>query len=186
MIPRLFSSKKLALLSLTVLLLALTACQAAAVETTSAPVPTAAAADAYPAEALAAPNQSQYEAYPAEAGAAAEAPATDPNTGYPAAPMGVAAIENNSKITARLVSITPDAADPAGFTRVQVVVLSSEAIPGMQSFTSELVDQELELLVEPVNLPELAAGDTFAAEVEYRGDESGGMYFAKNLTKINP
>jgi hypothetical protein len=158
------------------LLLALSACQAA---------PSPGPELSYPAEALVLPTQTE-EAYPAGATQPdVEPPVDDPQAGYPAEPLGMPAVENSSRLTARLVSSSPDEALP-GFTRLRVLVLSTEMTAGMPSFTQDLVDQEVDLYAAAGDLPALTAGENIAAEVTYRGDEHGGKFFVQNIEKIAP
>lgn len=118
-------------------------------------------------------------------GAAGEAIApTQPvtNEGYPPPAAGVPAMENLSIVKATLVERGTDAAAP-GFERLTVTVLESAAAPGMTSRTDDLIGGEVYLFAEPATLPDLQPGDTFTAEVAYRGDESGGRFYATKIEK---
>ena len=95
----------------------------------------------------------------------------------------VPARENRSKVTAQLISAQPDQARPE-YTRLLVKLLASEATEGMDSVTDNLVDQEVELLIEAAQLPDLEPGDTFEAEVSFMGDEHGADYYILKLLKM--
>jgi hypothetical protein len=164
----------LALMALAVFLLA--GCQAAPAGTGTGPV-----------DGAGAPVDS---GYPAPGGGQATAPTVAPDLdAYPVdagggQPMAAPAAPNASLVTARLLDQSP--AEAEGFVQLHVLVLASETIAGMPSFTSDLLDQEIYLIVEAAALPVLAEGDSFTAEVEFRGDEFGGQYFARNPQKISP
>lgn len=125
------------------------------------------------------------EGYPAPGDAAGESnlpaqPGT--NEGYPPPAAGVPAMENLSTVKATLVERDTDPEAP-GFERLTVKILESAAAPGMISRTDDLIDAEIFLFAEPANLPDLQPGDTFTAEVAYRGDEASGRFFATKIEK---
>jgi len=101
---------------------------------------------------------------------------------YPIGPglAGAPVIDNRSVVTARLIEQAP-AADQPGFTLLLVEILSSEDIAGVQNFTREKVNQEIELLAETEQLPEIQPGENFTAEVAYRGDEHGAKFYAYQI-----
>lgn len=138
---------------------------------------------AYPA---AAPTEAPpaNESYPPPGAAAEETipPAQGTDGGYPPPAAGVPAMENLSIVKATLVERGTDPSAP-GFERLTVTILESAAAPGMTSRTDDLIDAQIFLFAEPANLPELQPGDTFTAEVAYRGDEAGGRFFATKIEK---
>jgi hypothetical protein len=148
----------------------------------AAPASTITPATAYPASGadatdLAADNLEATAYPPAESEATAAA-----GEGAGPGPAGVIARPNLSRVTARLVS--DSASSTEGFRSLRVEVLTSAEIPGMGSFTNDLPGQEVELMAQSADLPVLAAGDTFSAEVEYIGDEHGGAFVARKINKI--
>lgn len=98
-------------------------------------------------------------------------------------PGKVPARPNGSRVTAEVLSAQPDEAKP-GYTRLRVKLLSSKALEGMDSVTDNLVDQEMDLLMDAAQLPDLKAGDTFEAEVSFLGDEHGADYYILKLLKV--
>ena len=104
------------------------------------------------------------------------------NEGYPPPAAGVPAMENLSTVKATLVERGTDPAAP-GFERLTVTILESAAAAGMISRTDDLIDSQIYLFTEPANLPDLQPGDTFTAEVSYRGDETSGKFFATKIEK---
>lgn len=123
--------------------------------------------------------------YPPPGGAEGETvPPAQPggDTSYPPPAVGVPAMENLSNVKATLVERGTDPEQP-GFERLTVTILESAAAPGMISRTDDLVDAQIYLYVEPANLPELQPGDTFTAEVAFRGDETSGRFFATKIEK---
>lgn len=149
----------------------------------------AAPAEAYPGapageEAGPVPDEESYPA-PEELPAAAEIPTET----YPA-PVeeveegpAVPARPNLSRISAQLIEAAPSAEKP-GYTLLKVKLLTSEAAEGMASVTDRLVGQEMDLLIETAQLPALKPGETFEAEVSFRGDEHGAAYYILKLIKI--
>ena len=127
--------------------------------------------------------------YPAPTAYDAGYPAPDgePESGEPGGPglMGAPAIENRSRIRARLVESGPYAEQP-DYTQLRVELLSSEPVDGMQDFTAGRIGQQIDLLVSPQELPALAAGDTLQALVSYEGDERGGVFFASQVQAVSP
>jgi hypothetical protein len=119
------------------------------------------------------------------------APDAEPESGElggePGGPglMGAPAIENRSRITARLIESGPYVEQP-DYTRLRVELLSSEPVDGMQDFTAGRIGQQIDLLVSPQDLPTLAAGDTLQALVSYEGDERGGVFFASQVQAAAP
>ncbi len=107
--------------------------------------------------------------------------------GEPGGPglMGAPAIENRSRISARLIESGPYAQQP-DYTQLRVELLSSEPVDGMQDFTAGRIGQQIDLLVSPQDLPALAAGDTLQALVSYEGDERGGVFFASQVQAVSP
>ncbi len=101
---------------------------------------------------------------------------------YPAGEGGDPAIsgapvrDNRSRVTAQVIEVGTDADNPS-LTRLHVLVTGSSEIPGEANFTASLVDQEADFLVDSGLPANLQPGDTFEAEVTYRGDEHGGKYF---------
>lgn len=140
---------------------------------------------AYPAESTSAANTGQPAAAATAAPPAALPAATLP--GYPVEqgqqPPAAAApgLDNLSKVTARLIEQSADSKNP-GFTRLRAEILDSTDEPGMPNRTKDLVNKEVDLLTETAALPALNPGDNFTAKVLYRGDESGGMYFASAVS----
>lgn len=100
----------------------------------------------------------------------------------PVGPGQAPARPNGSRVTAKLIEAAPYEQNPA-YTRLRVRLISSQALEGMASVTDELVDQEIELLVETAQLPDLQPGETFEAEVSWMGDEHGSNYYIRNLLK---
>lgn len=134
------------------------------------------AASAYPAVTVDQPT-----AYPAGQGFSVE-----PTGAYPAGPgpQGVPAVDNRATVTGKLIEQAP-AEDYPNQTRMRVSVLTSTDVPGMQNFTRDLVNQQVDLLIDTALLPaELQPGDTFEATVSYRGDEKGGIYVIESLSKV--
>ena len=111
-------------------------------------------------------------------------PAPGGDTGGPGL-MGVPAIENRSRISARLIESAPYAEQP-DYTRLRVELLSSEPVDGMQDFTAGRIGEQIDLLVSGQDLPALAAGDTLQAVVSYEGDERGGVFFASQIQASAP
>lgn len=126
-------------------------------------------------------------AYPVETEPAAVLPEELPIEDYPVepGPAGVPVIENLAVVTGRMIEQTPDPERP-DFTVLRVEILSSEDIAGMQNFTHDRVNQEIELLVETAQMPALQPGENFTAEVAYRGDEWGGNFYGQKVVKITP
>ncbi len=165
------------------ILLALAGCQPAQQPTAA---PTEAATSIPTVEQAYPPAEQAYpavqEGYPAPGQVAAG------DEAYPAPgevgtfPGMVPARENRSKVTAQLVSAQPDPARPE-YTRLRVRLLASEATEGMDSVTDGLVNQEVDLLIEAAQLPDLEPGDTFEAEVSFMGDERGAAYYILKLLK---
>ncbi len=156
-----------------IVLLALAGCQPAqpAAEPTEAGEP--AVEQAYP---------GMQESYPGPAQPAAEGAYPAPEGGG-TFPGKVPARPNGSRVTAELISAQPDEAQP-GYTRLRVKLLSSAALEGMDSVTDNLVGQEMDLLIDAAQLPDLQAGDTFEAEISFLGDEHGSGYYILKLLKM--
>lgn len=122
-------------------------------------------------------------AYPAgDAGSPPGAETAYPagDVGYP--PAAAPAVENQSKVTAKLIEAAPGP-DNSGLTRLHVQVLSSEALNGMPDFTSKLINQEADLYVQTEQMPQMSPGDQFSATVSYNGDENGGKYMVVEIGK---
>lgn len=176
----------LVFLSTVLVLLAAAACQAAPKAglptVTSIALPTSAPAIVSTPEVEGdSPTAGGYPA-PEQADPSAAYPATEGGeSGGPAA--GAPAVENRSKIQAKLVEAAPDP-DNSGLTRLHVLVLSSENVENMPGFTTNLVNTEIDLYAETANLPELKPGDSLEATVTYRGDEQGGKYFVVEMKKL--
>lgn len=155
------------------LLLVLSACAPGVPPAAESPAQAPTAGLDYPAP----ESQPAMESYPAPGTAEPAATAAGPEESYPSGLMGAPAVKNASRLRARILEITPDAGLP-GFSRLRVQVLEVEEIAGMPSFTRGLENQEIDLNVETGALGALAVGDAFTAEIEYRGDERGGAFFA--------
>ena len=99
-----------------------------------------------------------------------------PSYPYPAGegntPGGVPVRENRSRVTAKLIGQAPDP-DNAGLTRLHVRVTVVEEIAGMLNQVAGLVNTETDFYVHNEIMIDLKPGDTFSAEVSYRGDEHG-------------
>lgn len=95
------------------------------------------------------------------------------------------AIENRSRISARLIERSTDP-DNAAYALLHVAILSSEPIEGLPNFTEKMINQEVDLLADAASLPEIQPGANFSAEVSYRGDETGGKYFAQKIEPVAP
>lgn len=153
---------------------------------TSASLPNTTGADPAPATPTAAPTDAvpANGSYPPPAAAGETNPPVQPgdNGGYPPPAAGVPAMENLSIVKATLIERGTDPAAP-GFERLTVKILESAAAPGMISRTDDLIDAEIYLFAEPANLPDLQPGDTFTAEVAFRGDEAGERFFATKIEK---
>lgn len=170
------------------LLLAAAACQPAAA---TSPAPTLAPTIALPQATEAAPAV-EIPGYPAVTEPAA-LPQEIPAESYPVETeaagepviAGAPVIENRSVVTARLIQQSPDPTHP-GYTLLRVEILASQDVAGMQNFTREKVNQEIDLLVETAQLPALEPGENLTGEVSYRGDEWGGNYYGQQVQKAAP
>lgn len=195
--PRL---KTILMLTLTLIfLLALAACQqptqapatqtpptqaasatSAAPQATAPPSATATVSDSgYPAQTATAPQPG--DGYPPP-GAADPGTGQGANADYPPPSSGVPAAPNLSIVTATLQEQVMDD-QMAGYMRLLVVINTSEAAPGMVSRTDDLVNEGINLYTLAGSMPVLEIGDTFTAEVEFRGDENGGRFFATRIEK---
>lgn len=146
-----------------------------------APTGTPTAAATMPAVSL--PAAGDVTAYPAPA----DVTVPGVETSYPAGPgiLGVPAIENLSRISARLIESAPDENRPDS-VRLRVEVLSSAALEGMPEFTAGRVGEQIDLLATAQGLPNLVPGDRLQADVRYEGDERGGMFYASQIEKLAP
>ncbi len=97
-------------------------------------------------------------------------------------PAGVPAAENRSIVKATLMERGADPQVP-DHERLYVSILESAAAEGLPSQTDALIGEMIFLFVLPSDLPELEIGDTFTAEVTFRGDEFGGAFYATKIAK---
>jgi hypothetical protein len=135
------------------------------------------AATAYPSPVM--------DAYPAATEPGLEALIIEATEAYPAGPgpASVPVVENRARVTARLIGQSADETRP-GFSLLRVEVLGSEDIEGMQNFTREKLNQEIKLLTETDQMPDLQPGENFTAEVTLRGDEFENGFYASQIEKI--
>jgi len=172
------------LLTILLLVIGLAGCanrQTPAAATAAPTQPPASTEDDYPVP----PTLAPVESYPI--GTPTEAPvmeATEPS-GTGTGPAVVQVRENRSRISARLIERSTDP-DNAANALLRVEILSSESIENMPNFTENLINQEVDLLTDAANLPEIQPGTNFTAEVSYHGDERGGKYFAQQIEPVEP
>lgn len=155
--------------------LVLAGCQAAA--------STAPAGEAYPVDKPAVqPSEAPAgQAYPEPAGLPTSA---SPSTGEGGPGGGAPARPNASRIKAEIIEVKP-APDSPDYNLLHVKLLSSSAVEGKASVTDQLVNQEMDLLIKPADMPDLKAGNMIEAEVSFMGDEKGANYYILNVLKVS-
>ncbi len=108
-------------------------------------------------------------------------PTEAPSGAYPG-PSGAPAVDNQSKVTARLDSSAPDS-EQAGYIKLHVTILASEDVNGLPNQTKGLVGQEVDLLIDAGSLPAIAPGESFTALVTMKGDEASKKFYATEVSK---
>lgn len=162
-------------------LMALAACQPPASQTNIAPI-----TNAVPTSATSAPTVGPELAYPAaqpNAGypatsafdATLPAPTAGEQQGYNPPAAGAPAVDNLAQVTAKVITSAADAGT-AGQSKLHILVVSSQPIGSAPNFLDGKTNQELDVFANSTDVASLKAGDTFTAEIQYKGDETGGKY----------
>jgi hypothetical protein len=81
-----------------------------------------------------------------------------------------------------LIAQSPDAENQAQVI-LRVKLVSVSPVEGSPDRFTPLIGQEIDLRTNKALLPSMAPGDTFTAEVIFRGGETNSYYFAENLQK---
>jgi hypothetical protein len=131
------------------------------------------------------PQQTPTVAYPPPPQATIGYPAPGNNqsagSGYPG-PGGAPALEARANVKVELVAQSDDPANPAQVI-LKVKLVSATPVEGSPDRFTALIGQNIDLHATKEGLPALAAGDTFTADVTYRGDEANSVITAENIQK---
>lgn len=120
--------------------------------------------------------------YPAP-GTAAPANLTPayPAPGRNPPPSGGPVRENASLVKAQVISVRPDP-NQAGMLLVKVKILTSIPSGELGDFTSEKINQEIELHLVSLDVPNISAGNVISLTVSYHGDELGGGFYGTQIS----
>lgn len=94
-------------------------------------------------------------------------------------PGGVPAAPNLSLIRAEIVAVTQDKRG----TVLTIDVLSSQPQEGFADFGAAVVGKQIEVLLLDNTGIKLSADQIIVGELDYNGDEKGGLYFLSNVSR---
>lgn len=84
---------------------------------------------------------------------------------------------NNSLVTARIKKIIETR---TGSNSLELLILSSEDIGQISNFTRDKVGESIQVFSNE-DFFSLRIDETVLTEIRFRGDESGGKFFASNI-----
>lgn len=101
--------------------------------------------------------------------------------GYPG-PGGVPALEARANVKVELIAQSDDPGNSAQVI-LKVKLVSSTPAEGSPDRFTPMIGQDIDLHANKEGLPSLSPGDTFTADVIYRGDETNTNITAENIQR---
>jgi hypothetical protein len=114
--------------------------------------------------------------------ATATAESKQPDVAPPTAPpVGVPAAPNKSLVTAEIMSVSKG--PWLGSYQIELLIQDSQDIPGFANFTRSRVSQIISAITR-AEVEELREGEVIQAQLTYRGDEHGGLFFVMSISPV--
>lgn len=114
--------------------------------------------------------------------ATATAESKQPDVAPPTAPpVGVPAAPNKSLVTAEIMSVSKG--PWPGSYQIELLIQDSQDIPGFANFTKSRVSQIISAITR-AEVEELREGEVIQAQLTYRGDEHGGLFFVMSISPV--
>ncbi len=99
------------------------------------------------------------------------------------APGPVPVVPNGSDVSAAVEALEIVTEKPRTYL-LAVRILSSHDVPGVPNLTKSRVGESVEVTVLGEDLSGVELGDVISAKVQYRGDERGGGFYARDVTRL--
>lgn len=114
--------------------------------------------------------------------ATTKAESKQPDVAPPTAPpIGVPAAPNKSLVTAEIISISKG--PWPGSYQIELLIQDSQDIPGFANFTKSRVGQIISAVTR-AEVKGLRRGEMIQAQLTYRGDEHGGLFFVMFISPV--